>query len=478
MLLHTPAYLLFLAIICGLYWTLPHFQWRKYLLLAASYGLYAAIDLRFAAVLAGLTLATYYLGQAIASARRPRLYLGLSLALNLGALGFFKYTGFFVASLGAVLERLAPSVAPAALSLWLPVGISFYTFQAITYTIEIYRQKMAPAASLTDFALYLAFFPKLLAGPLVRPVQFLRQVEAPAVFPGRAAILSALGLLALGLFKKVLIADSLGALAEVAFRAAERAPGPWPFPTPLYWQGFYLYAFQIYADFSGYTDIARASAALLGFALPENFQQPYLARSPGDFWNRWHMSLTHWFRDYLFFPLSRAGLRLTGRRFSMAVQTGANLITMLLIGLWHGAGGTYLVWGLWHGLWLSVDRWLNLKPARRWQIGLMTVVNFHIVGLGWIIFKAGSLTAALRFLFGLTAFSQMDWWPVYLPAVVVAGSLVLAIDLGARHWSAVPQRIRAWQPAIIMAALATVIGVLIIRAAGGVDARPFIYGQF
>jgi D-alanyl-lipoteichoic acid acyltransferase DltB (MBOAT superfamily) len=326
--------------------------------------------------------------------------------------------------------------------------------------------------------LYLAFFPKLLAGPFVRPSQFLRQVEGPAEFPGRAAVFSALGRLVLGLFKKVLIADSLGVLADVAFRAAGRPPGLWPFPTPLYWQGFYLYAFQIYADFSGYTDIARASAALLGFALPENFQQPYLACSPTEFWNRWHMTLTHWFREYLFFPLSRAGLRLTGRRFPQAVQTVTNLITMLLIGLWHGAAGTYLAWGLWHGLWLSIDRWLNLKPARRWQTWLMTVVNFHIVGVGWVLFKADSLAAAGRFLTGLFSFNQMDWWPHYLPAVVVAGSLTLGLDLGARYWGTLAPRLKAWQPALVITALVAIAGLMLIRSAGGVDARPFIYGRF
>ncbi len=478
MLLHTPLYLLFLVIVCGLYWALPRPPWRKYLLLAASYGFYAAIDLRFVGVLAGLTLATYYLGQAVARSARPRLYVGLSLALNLGALGFFKYTNFFLEGLQHIFQWIAPSASLGSLTLWLPVGISFYTFQAIAYIIEIYRQKLTPAASLADFALYLAFFPKLLAGPFVRPAQFLRQVEAPTVRPRREEVFSALGLLVLGLFKKVLIADSLGALAEVAFRAAAQPPGPWPFPTPLYWQGFYLYAIQIYADFSGYTDIARASAALLGFALPENFQQPYLARSPADFWNRWHMTLTHWFREYLFFPLSRAGIRLTGRRYLTAVQTAANLITMLLIGLWHGGAVTYLAWGLWHGIWLSIDRWLNLKPTRRWQTALLTVLNFHLVGVGWVLFKASSPASALRFLTGLVSLSQMNWWPHYLPVVAVAGSLMLGIDWTMRQQGAIPVRLKSWQPALVTAALVVIIGLVVIRSVGGVDARPFIYGQF
>jgi alginate O-acetyltransferase complex protein AlgI len=478
MLLHTPAYLLFLAITGGLYWALPRAMWRKVLLLAASYGFYAAIDLRFVAVLAGLTLATYYLGRAIARSARPRLWLGLSLLLNLGTLGFFKYADFFLASLTRAVQWISPSASPGSLALWLPVGISFYTFQAMAYTLEIFRRKLEPASSLADFALYLAFFPKLLAGPFVRPAQFLRQVEAPALRPGRDEVLSALGRLVLGLFKKVLIADSLGALAEAAFRAAARPAGAWPFPAPLYWQGFYLYAFQIYADFSGYTDIARASAALLGFALPANFQQPYLAQSPADFWNRWHMTLTHWFREYLFFPLSRAGLRLTGRRFAPAVQTAANLVTMLLIGLWHGGAATYLAWGLWHGVWLSIDRWLNLKPSRRWQTALLAVLNFHIVGVGWVLFKADSLAAAWRFLAGLVAFSQMNWWLHYLPAVVVSGGLVFGLDWVTRQPSALPARLRAWQPLFVTAALTAILSLMLIRSAGGINARPFIYGQF
>ena len=234
MLLHTPAYLLFLAGACAVYWLAPSPRWRKLTLLAASYGFYAAFDVRFAGLLLGLTVVIYALGRAMPDSPRARLYLWLSVAINLGVLGVFKYAGFFLASVLGSFKALGLDTPPPALRLLLPVGVSFYTFQAIAYTAEIYRNKIKPAASFEDFALYLAFFPKLIAGPFVRPADFLRQLAGPAALPGRQAVGFALSLLLLGLTKKVLIADSLTVLADVAFRAAAWPPGRWPFPTPLY----------------------------------------------------------------------------------------------------------------------------------------------------------------------------------------------------------------------------------------------------
>jgi D-alanyl-lipoteichoic acid acyltransferase DltB (MBOAT superfamily) len=227
----------------------------------------------------------------------------------------------------------------------------------------------------------------------------------------------------------------------------------------LYWQGFYLYTFQIYADFSGYTDIARASALLLGFDLPENFQQPYLSSTPAVFWNRWHMTLTQWFREYLFFPVSRWLSLATGRRRPRLVQATANLLTMTLIGLWHGPGWTFVAWGLWHGVLLTLERLSGLKPAGRLQKIAAGLVCFHLVALGWVLFRADTFAAAARFVRGMLAFEQMGWLPNFLPPVLLAGGLIFALDA-------------------LAAGLLAVAGLTLLKLVNGGDARPFIYGQF
>jgi len=477
MVLNSARYLLFLALVALVYWLLPRPAWRKAWLLLASYVFYLTFDARFALLLLALSAAVWALGQGIARGVAPRRLAWASVALNLGVLAVFKYLGFFVASAQALFERAgAGSVAPA-LALLLPVGISFYTFQGIAYTTEIYRGKLH-AAGWLDLALYLAFFPKLIAGPLTRPQDFFRQTAAPAARPNPADVSAALGLLLLGLVKKVLIADSLASLADTAFRAASLASGA-HFAMPLYLQGFYLYAFEIYADFSGYTDLARGSAALLGLALPENFRQPYFAATIGDFWNRWHMSLTAWFREYLFFPLSRWLLTRFGRAHAERAQVVANLVTMLLIGLWHGAAWTFVLWGLWHGVLLTLERLARFKPQGRWPRLAAGLVTFHLVALGWVLFRADSLAAAARFVAGLFSFQQMQWLGYYAPSVLLVAVLVLGIDALAASRSA---RLSPWwprlRPVAITASVVLLIALGLLSYARGGEVRPFIYGQF
>ena len=488
MLLHAPLYLLFLAGVAALYWRLPDARWRKTLLLAASYAFYTLFDYRFTLVLLGLTLADYTLGRAIersraAGSQSAVRYAWLSVAINLGALAFFKYSNFFLDSLAAWLGYWHIPVSGSSLDVLLPVGVSFYTFQGISYTTEIYRKKLAPAQDWMDFALYLAFFPKLIAGPLVKPASFLAQTGAPPACPTGQALRAALGLLLLGLVKKIVIADNLASMAEAALRAANLAAvsgfSGAQFPTPLFIQGFYLYAFYIYADFSGYTDIARASAALFGFQLPENFRQPYLSGTVNDFWNRWHMSLTQWFREYLFFPLSRLLLQRAGRRYPFLLQSAATLTTMLLIGLWHGAAWMFIAWGLWHGLLLALENVLKFKPARRWQSLLGGLVTFHLVGVGWVLFASASFAAAWEFLRGLFAMQQMAWLPYYLPSILAAALAVLAVDLAAsdklRLSERIPQPIRQ---AIIVAGITLVLSLIVLNLAHSQAPKPFVYGNF
>jgi alginate O-acetyltransferase complex protein AlgI len=474
MLLYTPAYLLFLLIVGAVYWVTPKFEWRKPLLLTASFGYYALFDIRFLALLALLIVVTYALGIAISRTQRPKRYLWLSLLVNLGLLAVFKYAGFFLSNLQASLDAIGFHVQSPALNLLLPVGISFYTFQAISYTVEISRKKLSPASSFVDFALYMAFFPKLIAGPIIRPKSFFDQASQPTKKLTPEMLQAGLGLLLIGLFKKMIIADSLAALADVSFRAADLPVQG--FPTPLFIQGFYLYAFQIYADFSGYTDLARGSALLLGFSLPENFQQPYLASTLTSFWNRWHISLTQWFREYVFFPFSRLLMGTTKRRYQRLIQVGATLVTMLLIGFWHGASWTFVVWGLWHGSLLSIEQQLNIKPARRLAVWIGGLVTFHLAAIGWILFRSSSFAAARRFFLGLLSLEQMNLLGYYAPSVLVTAGLVLATDLVLSGRLRMPAG--KLRHALVIAALVLLASLTLLNAARGADVRPFIYGVF
>jgi alginate O-acetyltransferase complex protein AlgI len=480
MLLHTPAYLLFLLFSVIVYWVLPKQVWRKYLLLGASYFFYALFDLRFLALLFSTSILTYTISARIPRRTHPRRYVWLSVLMNLSVLGVFKYANFFLESLQAAFRAMGFDSFSPGLSLLLPIGISFYTFQAISYTIEIYKGKMQPAKRLVDFLIYMAFFPKLIAGPFVRPRHFLAQLDRPAATPTQKEFTSALGLLLLGVAKKILISDSLASLADVSFRAAAIPIANANFPTPLYIQGFYLYAFLIYADFSGYTDIARASAALLGFHLPENFQQPYLSTTITSFWNRWHQSLTQWFREYLFFPISRSMLLATKRRYQAFIQTAANLITMTLIGLWHGAAWTFIAWGLWHGILLTMEHSIRLKPIRRWTALLSGIITFHLVGVGWILFNSSTFISARRFFEGLFSFEQMGWLPYYLPSILLTATLIFSIDLARSGRLSLAPRLphHFLKQTVTIATLVTLFCLAILSYARGTSAQPFIYGQF
>jgi alginate O-acetyltransferase complex protein AlgI len=471
MLLHTPQYLGFLLLFGILYWVLPGWQVRKLLLLVGSYLFYNLFDQRFALVLALLTLVNYLLGFWLASAKKPKLVYFTGLAFNLGILAYFKYVNFFLDSVYQLFSG-SQLVSPA-LNILLPVGISFYTFQAISYITEVQRGKLHPCRSLLDFSIYLSFFPKLIAGPFVRPAQFLGQLETKSELRS-VDWNGGLGLLLTGLFKKVVIADHLAVLADVAYRSLDVSTGTRLFPTPLYIQGFYLYAILIYADFSGYTDLARGSAQLLGFQLPANFNRPYFASTLTQFWDRWHMSLTQWFREYMFFPLSRWLLQRSQRRHPQLVRAASTLITMTLIGLWHGAAWTFVLWGLWHGVFLVIERLARFNPQKCWQKVVSGLVAFHLVGLGWVLFRAPSFTEALVFMHGLLAGGQIDWAGIMLWPVLLAGILLLAVEL-------IPGMLKskgAWLQVLVVTTVLLVLMLYALDAVHGGQGLPFIYGQF
>jgi alginate O-acetyltransferase complex protein AlgI len=327
----------FIVVYCA-YRLLPH-RAQNWLLLAASYYFYAAWDWRFLGLLMASTIVDYTCALAIARAaapRRRRALLVLSLAFNLTLLGFFKYFNFFADNLHVIFSALGWSVDFVTLRVLLPIGISFYTFMTMSYVIDVYRREIPATRDLLDFAVFVAFFPHLVAGPILRAARLLPQIDAPRRIT-REQLRDGAWLIAWGYFQKVFVADNLAALADAVFAPAAQPSGINVLV------GVYAFAFQIYGDFAGYSNIARGTSKLMGIELIENFRFPYFVRTPQIFWRHWHISLSTWLRDYLYIPL--------GGSRGPEWKTWRNLIiTMGLGGLWHGAAWTFVIWGLYHGV--------------------------------------------------------------------------------------------------------------------------------
>ena len=405
----TPAYAFFLILVVAVYWRLGRRN-QTIFLLGASYVFYGWWDYRFLLLMIGSTTIDFFIARAIErtskTASRRNLLIA-SLIINFAILGIFKYFNFFIDSFTHVLAAAGVHASKLELRIILPPGISFYTFQEVAYIVDVYKKKLPAAKSFVDYALFISLFPHLIAGPIQRPNHLLPQVQgerafdADKVFNGILLILS-------GLFRKCVIADNCALLANAAFSGGFGNTN-----LSVLAIGAYAFAWQIYGDFSGYSDIARGSAQLLGFHFMVNFRQPYLATSMRDFWRRWHISLSTWLRDYLYIPL--------GGSAEEGYQTYRNLLlTMLLGGLWHGANWTFVVWGWLHGVALAVERFLDvrlasLKPIPRFRIGTWPkrIFIFHLVCLGWIFFRADSLESAGRLLRGL---GHWAWRPEYFVA--------------------------------------------------------------
>jgi D-alanyl-lipoteichoic acid acyltransferase DltB (MBOAT superfamily) len=400
--------------------------------------------------------------------RGRRALLAVSIVVNLGLLGFFKYFGFFVDTAVTALDRLGFDASRPGLDIVLPVGISFYTFQTMSYTIDVYRRRIAPTRDLLSFAVYVAFFPQLVAGPIERAERLLPQFEHVRPRPDARRLASALMLIFLGLVKKVAIADALAPAVEDVFGRAGTAG----------WMelaaGAAAFSVQIYGDFSGYSSIARGSARLLGIDLVRNFDQPYLARNITYFWRTWHMSLSSWLRDYLYVPLG-------GNRAGRAATIRNLFITMLLGGLWHGAAWTFVVWGGLHGLYLSIHRLVRARSpgsATRmigWRDVPAVSGTFALVALTWIPFRAASFGEALDYAAGLLTLRPgpvpVDALSLLVPAVVV----ILVLDLAQRS-SGSHTVVLAW-PAPARG-LAYGLGLVALVVFSGQAAVPFLYFQF
>ena len=454
-------FVLFFVAVFAAYWALRGDQARKWLLLLASWGFYAAWDWRYLGLLLASTAVDYAAARGLDAmqagpfdAPRRRLWLWLSVGTNLGILCAFKYYDFFVDSAAALL-----GVEAARLGLVLPLGISFFTFQTMSYTIDVYHRRLRAGGAL-DVALYVAFFPQLVAGPIVRAQAFLPQLASGRRFAA-VPVRAALGLFLIGYCKKACVADNLAPIVDAYFA------DPGAYDANAAWIAVTAYAAQIYGDFSGYSDMAIATAWLLGYELARNFDAPYAAASVTEFWRRWHISLSSWLRDYLYIPLggSREGAARTYRNL---------LLTMLIGGLWHGAAWTFVAWGGLHGLALALERALGVGERRgpgRW---LGVAGTFVFVCAAWVCFRSPDFTTAatvLRAFLLLDAPGQASF-PGWLWAVLLALALLHALaQWGLRRglWRAAPD----WLFALGWGCLAA-----LAIAAAPIGYRPFIYFQF
>jgi alginate O-acetyltransferase complex protein AlgI len=376
-------FIVFFLAVYTVYIILPRHRWQNLLLLASSYYFYSAWDWRFLSLILISTFVDYIAGIQIhnrTDEHSRRLFLALSVATNLGLLGFFKYFNFFAENLQAFLTSMGLDFASSRLDIILPVGISFYTFQTMSYTIDIYRRKLEPTHNFLDFALFVAFFPQLVAGPIERARRLLPQITNKRTIEPEQFRLG-VWLIFWGLYKKVVIADNMAIIVEQVFLNSTSAT----------FLSCYLsivaFAVQIYCDFSGYSDIARGCAKVLGFELMLNFNLPYFAKNPSEFWRRWHISLSTWLRDYLYISL--------GGNRKGEIRTYLNLfLTMLLGGLWHGAAWNFIWWGIYHGALLMGHRLLTRSKelvdirSSLWIQLSKTLVMFQFTLFGWLLFRA------------------------------------------------------------------------------------------
>ncbi len=475
MIFNSLTFLVFAAIFLPVYFSLKG-RARLFWSLAGSYLFYGWWDWRFLSLIAISTIVDFILGQKMAQEdeepKRKRLIV-LSMILNLGFLGFFKYFNFFTDSFVTMLQGFGLDPSVHTLNIILPVGISFYTFQSMSYTIDIYRRELEPEPDFWRFATFVAFWPQLVAGPIVRASDFLPQFKNDRSWDwdrfssGMAQVLW-------GFFKKVAIADSLAPFVDQCW--AE----PMAFTSINLWIAVVFYSFQIYCDFSGYSDIAIGSARILGFRFPENFRTPYFSQNFSEFWTRWHISLSSWLRDYLYIPLggNRDGVTKTYRNL---------MLTMLLGGLWHGANWTFVFWGFLHGMYLVVQRlwgrtFGKIMDLLHFPKVLKTGVNIALVYaftcLAWVFFRSPNFSIATDVLSNMLSFEGFNFVSVMNKFMVMKGVLLIAMLLAVEvtdlkiQWGGVVQR----SPVFRVASFAVLLWLIAFFGTFGSNA--FIYFQF
>lgn len=479
------AFFLFLIIVWGIYWILPRRAWQNVLLLSASYFFYGWWDVRFCGLMLASTLIDYFLAAAIHrtenQSRRKRLLLA-SLACNLGLLGVFKYFHFFLGNLVALGETVGWNLNTGTLQIILPVGISFYTFQTLSYTIDVYYRRLTPTRNLIDYMTFVSFFPQLVAGPIERARNLLPQFQQRRFFRLRQMQLGVHRIL-WGLFKKVVIADTVAGFVNSSYSDVAAASG-----AELVVATF-LFAFQIYCDFSGYSDIAIGVAQMFGIKLMRNFAYPYFSQNLREFWSRWHISLSTWFRDYVYIPLG-------GNRVSRGRQKANLLITFLVSGLWHGAAWPFVIWGGLHGSAVAWGSQHSPQKTRLRVVGGSTLIpslavafrmlrTFTFVCICWIFFRANTLADCTTIIhkiaqsiFTIDFYRQLGalWELSEIRQALALIALLVGLEWIQRRrnhpleYSKLPQPLQ-WS-AISMVAW------FVIEYAGRVSDNPFIYFQF
>ena len=463
MVFPTIQFAVFFPIVLALSWALMRRQsvWKP-CMLAASYLFYSAASPMFCLLLGGVTLGNQAAAKLVhrtEDERRRKRIVGIAVAADLLTLGVFKYYGFFAEETNAVLDKVGLGLPLPLAAIALPVGISFIIFQAISYTVDVYRRVIEPSTTM-DVALYLSFFPHLVAGPIVRAREFIPQLQAPRD-PRKVAVGAGVALIVIGLVKKVAIADYLAReIVDPVFGV------PQAYAAPDVILASYAYAVQIFCDFSGYTDIAIGVALLMGFVFPQNFDRPYRAASFREFWRRWHMTLSRFLRDFLYIPLG-------GNRHGKLRQARNLMITMVLGGLWHGAAWGFVLWGFIHGSALVVENVFRgrISPPT-W---LKWFLTFHIVVLAWIPFRAPDLNLAGSFLSRLVEPGPATLWTAPIVGTVIA---VIGLQLlPDRPMDALRVRFERLHPAALGASMAIVI-VLVAATVSSQGVPPFIYFQF
>lgn len=470
MLFVEARFFFFFAAVFALVWLTRSNEWRKRILTTASYVFYGAWDWRFLGLILLVTLVSYLVGRTAGSggldARGRKWALGSGIVFSLAVLGAFKYFNFFADSFADFAGFMGFSAGRVTLDLVLPVGISFYTFQAISYMVDTHRGAIASRRSFLDVGFFLAFFPQLVAGPIVRATEFIPQMDTARRW-GDVSVRACVALFLVGFFKKACISDNIAPYVDLIF------DNPGAYAASHVIAGVLLYGIQIYCDFSGYSDMAIGCAGLLGYRFATNFNSPYLSPSIKDFWRRWHISLSSWLRDYLYIPLG--GSRLGDARRDLNLMT-----TMVLGGLWHGASFNFVIWGFLHGLALLVERGWNKfvctrVPAMGWSgAAIGTALTFYWVNLAWIFFRAPDLSGAMQM-----AGTYVSWQSTGAQMLPIAAWPLIG-GLGALHVIASRVRLGERLAELQPNAFALTTGVLAAIALSFVPLgyRPFIYFQF
>lgn len=474
MIFNSYIFFIFLGIVLPIFYILPNKGSKNAFLLISSYIFYGYWDWRFCSLLAISTIIDFFICKQLfktTGEKERKWLLSISLFTNLGILAFFKYFNFFIDSFQEICQNFGCNVDYLHLNIILPVGVSFYTFQELSYTIDVYRKKLNPTNNIIDFALFVAFFPQLVAGPIERAKSLLPQLSVK-LKPSKEQVSQGAVLIVMGLFRKVMIGDTAGRFVDHIFGNLEM------YHSAEILSALFLFSIQIYADFSGYSHIARGTAKLFGVELMKNFEQPYLSRNITEFWRRWHISLSTWLRDYLYFSLG-------GNRKGESRKYINLFLTMLLGGLWHGASWNFVIWGGLHGLYLTIHKMINrdkkidTENIRKFSIKIILniIFTYLLVLFTWLFFRSTSWNSTVLFFQKVFYWEASEYSFMLIKIVLVFSLLTLILDLleytTARHTFILKIKSKA----IVTGILAAMLIICFIYMFQ-VEPLPFIYFQF